>query len=237
MKDPIGKAIHDYYFKKAAENITINSNLTEDEEIPPSYFFRTLDEMPLVEKTALRLCKGKILDIGAGAGAHSIILQNENFVVTAIEQSSLSCKVLKSRGISCVENTNIFDFDKAGFDTTLLLMNGIGIAGDIIGLERLLKKLKGILKPNGQVLLDSSDIKYLFDEEDGSYWVNIANDAYYGEMTYEAKYENIISKPFKWLFVDFEKLSVIASKCGFKCEKAVDGNHYDYLAKLTISII
>ena len=233
MKDPIGMAIHDHQFKKPTENININSNLTEGEEINPSYFFRTKKEMPFLEKRALDLCQGKILDIGAGAGPHSIILQKQGFEVTALEQSPLSCEVLKARGISNVENCKINEYNVKQFDTILLLMNGIGIAGDMHGLHELFGTLKKLLNPDGQILLDSSDIKYLFEEEDGSIWLDISSENYYGEMEYQATYKNVTSSPFKWLFVDFDNLSDIASKYALKCEKLADGDHFDYLAKLT----
>ncbi len=234
MKDPIGQAIHDHYFEKSDDVVIINSNLTEGEEIAPSYFFRSIDNMPQLEKIALEHCKGKILDVGAGAGAHSIILQNAGFDVTANEKSPLSCKVLKERGLKNIACQDIFDFVQTGYDTILLLMNGIGVAEDLEGLEKLFYKLKGFISPNGQILLDSSDIIYLFEEEDGSYWVDIASDKYYGEMIYITFYKNTVSEPFKWLFVGFEKLSETASRCGFKCKKVADGNHFDYLAKLTL---
>ena len=235
MNDTIGKAIYDYQFNKPTQNILINSNLTEGEDISPSYFFRAKDEMPLIETFALNRCNGHILDVGAGAGAHSILLQKQGFEVTALEQSSLSCEVLKARGIINVENCDIYNYTTQQFDTILLLMNGVGIAGDLSGLHELLKTLKKLLKPDGQVLLDSSDIKYLFEEDDQSYWIDIASDNYYGEMVYQATYKNETSNPFKWLFVDFDNLSDIASKCAFKCEKLVDGDHFDYLAKLSIN--
>jgi hypothetical protein len=234
MKDPIGQALYDHYSSGFAKTVQIDSNYTEDESIDTSYFFRKENELPLIEKQALNLCRGKILDIGAGAGCHSKILQNKGFDITAIDISSFSCKVMKSTGINKVINSNLYELPETYYDTLLLLMNGTGLAGDLLGLKPLFEKLKKLLTKGGQILIDSSDIKYLFTEDDGSYWIDLSSINYYGEMIYTAKYNQIISEPFKWLFIDFEKLNIIANECGFACKKIGEGDHFEYLAQLTL---
>ncbi|HPE75234.1 MAG TPA: methyltransferase domain-containing protein, partial [Draconibacterium sp.] len=203
MNDPFGEAIHDYFEKGKAPDLIVNSNYTEDEKIPVSYLFRTENDMPEIEITALENCRGKILDIGAAAGCHSVILQEKGFDITALEKSEKACEVLRKRDISKVVCADIFNYSETQFDTILLLMNGAGIGETLEGLKKLLVHLKKLLTRNGQILIDSSDIKYLFEEEDGSFWMDLANESYYGEMEYEVKYKNSVSK-FKWLFVDFQ---------------------------------
>lgn len=233
MNDPFGEAIKDYFEKGKAPKIKVNSNYTEDEEILPSYFFRTEKEMPHIEREALKLCKGKILDVGAAAGCHSLILQKKGYHVTALEKSVDACEVLAKRGIQKIVNADIYTYSANKFDTILLLMNGAGIGETLQNLEKLLKQLKNLLSPNGQILIDSSDIKYLFEENDGSLWVDLANTNYYGEMEYEVRYKKATSK-FKWLFIDFEHLKEIAQKIGFGCTMVAKGEHFDYLAQLKI---
>ena len=187
--------------------------------------------MPLIEQTALKKCNGKILDIGAAAGCHSIILQKKGFNVTAIEKSGKAVEVLKKRGIQKVICSDIYQLSECQFDTILLLMNGAGIGETIAGLEKLLVHVKTLLTEKGQILIDSTDIKYLFEEEDGSVWINLANDAYYGEMEYEVKYKKSVTK-FKWLFIDFDKLKKVAKKAGLNCVLIESGENHDYLAQL-----
>lgn len=231
MNDPIGRAIADFFEKGKAPDIQIETNYTEGELLSPAYFFRTENQLPEIETKALDLCKGKVLDVGAAAGCHALILQNKELDVTALEKSKLAASVMKKRGVQKVFCTDVFHFHKNGFDTILLLMNGTGIGGTLEGLKNLLIHLKKLLNPGGQILIDSSDISYLFEEEDGSVWVDLTNDGYFGEMEYELTYNNEISR-FKWLFVDYEKLTSIADSAGLKCSLIVTGNHSDYLAKL-----
>jgi SAM-dependent methyltransferase len=233
MKDPFGEAFIDYLENGKAPDILVNTNYTENEHIPVSYFFRKMDKMPVLEKEALRLCRGKILDVGAGAGCHSLLLQKKGSDVTSLEVSELAVRALQKRGLENVIQHDIFSFKERKFDTLLLLMNGTGIGGTLVGLKRLLLHLKTLLNTNGQILIDSSDIKYLFEEDDGSMWVDISNPSYYGEMKYEVTYKK--SKlNFDWLFVDFQTLKKIALETGFSCRLVHEGDHYDYLAQLKL---
>jgi SAM-dependent methyltransferase len=167
----------------------VQTNYTEDETIPPSWFFRNEDEMPLLEKKALDLSWGKILDVGAAAGSHALVLQERGMDITALEKSGLAAAAMKKRGVKHIACTDIFHYQGNAFDTILVLMNGAGIGETLSGLKKLLLHLGNLLKPNGRILMDSSDIIYLLQEEDGSVWVNLSSDTYYGEMEYELTYK------------------------------------------------
>jgi len=231
MNDPFGQAIQEYYTKGKAPDIKVNSNYTEDETIPVSYLFRDEKAMPELEKIAFKNCKGKILDVGAAAGCHSLILQKKGFNVTALEKSGMAVEVMKKRGIVKVIKADIFEYQEKQFNTILLLMNGAGIGGNLEGLHKLLTHLKTLLLDNGQIIIDSSDIKYLFEEEDGSLWIDLTNNKYYGEMEYEVNFKRNNDK-FDWLFVDFDNLNKLAQKAGLTCHLLAKGEHNDYLAQL-----
>jgi len=203
----------------------------EADDIRISYFFRTHDEMPELEKKALHLCSGKILDIGAGSGSHSLYLQENGEDVTALDIKQGFVDVMKKRGVKNVICSDIFDYKGQGFDTLLMLMNGIGFTKNFEGLTVFLKSAKKLLNPGGQIILDSSDLMYLYEEEDGSYAINL-NEEYYGEVMYQIEYNNIKGEPFQWLYIDFDNLSLYADQVGFSCEKIFENNHYNYLARL-----
>ncbi|MGF7138442.1 class I SAM-dependent methyltransferase [Roseimarinus sediminis] len=232
--DPIGNAIYNYHFSRNNSPVKVASTLVEDEELPPDYFFRTFRQMPKLERMALRKSKGKILDVGAGAGCHSVWMQAEGMDVTALEISQLCCEVMKDRGLKNIINRSVFDLKDSKFDTILLLMNGIGIAGTTQGLENLLLHLKNLLRPGGKILLDSSDLIYLFEQSDGSFLLDINASQYYGEIDYQLSYGAIHGQTFSWLFADHVILSDIAEKNGFKTRVVEYGPHYDYLAELSL---
>lgn len=231
--DPIGHAVYDFHFNSIERPIVVHSNDFDDDTIETSYLFRTYQQMPALEKKAMSLCSGKILDVGAGAGAHSVYLQEKGFGITSLETSALCCEVLTNRNIREVVMQDIFKFNNHTFDTILLLMNGTGIAGTLSGLDVLFHRLKSLLNPGGQILIDSSDLIYLFEQEDGSVLIDISAEKYYGELTFQTEYENWKSQPFSWLYVDHDNLKNSVEKNQLKLDKIYEGEHYDYLARIT----
>jgi hypothetical protein len=113
-----------------------------------------------------------------------------------------------------------------------MAMNGIGIVGKLEALPNYFMRVKQLLAPGGQVLLDSSDIRYVFEDEDGNLELD-PEDGYYGELDYRMQYRGIKGEKFDWLYIDFDTLASYAHQHGFACEKITDGSNYDYLARLT----
>ncbi len=231
-QDPIGQAIYHYFHYNDNTPIKVNTNITEGEELPVSHLFRKYPEMPFLEKEALRLVKGKVLDVGAGTGVHSLYLQNNGFDITSIDVSELSCEIMKEQGLKNVKCDDIWTFEAEGYDTIIFMMNGIGLVKNLEGLQVFLEYIKSFLSSNGQILLDSSDIKYMFYDDD-SLWLDM-NFAYYGELEYQLTYKHYTSKTFPWLFVDFDRLRSIAFNYGWTTELIYQDDHFHYLARLTL---
>lgn len=235
MKDLFGKAMYDFQTNNSPEDIVTETSISEEDEMSVEYLFRSYDEMPKIEQKALQLAKGKTLDVGCGAGSHSLSLQNDrNLDVTAIDISEKAIETCKLRGIKNALVKNILDFEGEKFDSIILLMNGTGIFGKLENCNTYLSKLKSLLNPGGQILIDSSDIIYMFDEdEDGGKWIPSATD-YYGELTFTISYKGEKEETFDWLYLDYNTLQNAAIANGLKCELVTEGEHYDYLARLSI---
>ena len=233
-KDPMGAAIAEYHRTGRANTLRVFSSQFDEDEIPVEQLFRTFEEMPPIEQEALQLAQGRILDVGAGSGCHALALQDMNKEVTAIDISELSVKVMNERGVKDARAVDLYDERMTEtFDTILLLMNGSGIIGNIEGMERFFLRMKQLLNPRGCIYMDSSDLKYLFEEEDGSYLIDIAGD-YYGLVDFQMQYKQVKGAPFDWLYIDFDTLSYYAKQYGFTAQIVCEGDHYDYLAKLWI---
>lgn len=238
MKDLFGKAILDFQTNNSPEDLITETSISEEDEMSVAYLFRNFSGMPKLEQQALLLSKGRVLDVGCGAGSHSLYLQNEKkLVVTAIDISDNAVKACRLRGILDISKIDILEFNSnEKFDTILLLMNGTGIFGKLEHVSKYLQKLKSLLAENGQILIDSSDIIYMFDEEeDGGKWISGA--AYYGELEFTISYKGEKEAPFPWLYMDYYTLQNAAVANGLKCELVMKGEHYDYLARLTIKKI
>jgi len=229
--DIFGTAIWDYYHNDYSTDIIVHSSIAEDDVMPIPYLFRTYDQMPVIEQKALSLANGKTLDIGCCAGSHSLWLNNKGIDISGIDISEGAVTLSRKRGLKNVLHSHILNHE-GSYDTLLLLMNGTGIFENIGKIDAYLKHLKSLLTKNGQILIDGSDIKYMFENDDGSYWMD-ANKAYYGEVQMAMTYKNTRSDTFDWLYLDYETLSFYAKKNELNCELITAGNHYDYLASLT----
>lgn len=234
MKDLFGKAILDYQTNNNPEDIITETSISEADDMSVSYLFRSYKEMPKLEQKALQLAKGKVLDVGCGAGSHALYLQNERKLeVTAIDISENAIQACQLRGLKNAEVVNVLDLDASEkFDTILLLMNGTGIFGKLNQISAYLQKLKNLLNEGGQILIDSSDIIYMFDQdEDGAYEINASG--YYGELTFSIEYKREKEDEFDWLYLDYNTLQNAALANGLNCELIIEGEHFDYLARLT----
>lgn len=230
--DPMGAAIYDYHKNGVADVLRVFSSQFEEDEIPVEDLFRKYDDMPELERIALDSAYGEILDVGAGSGCHSLALSAMGKSSVAVDISPLSVMTMKERGV----DAHLIDFYDDSFcrrfDTVLMLMNGTGIIGTLENMPVFFSRLSQLLKPEGCLLIDSSDLRYLFEEEDGSLMIDLADD-YYGQLDYQMQYKDVTGEPFDWLYVDFETLSYYAEENGFKAELLAEGDHYDYLARLT----
>ena len=233
MKDLMGRAIWDYYYQENSEDLQTETSISELDDLPVSYLFRNYQEMNALEKKALDLSFGKVLDVGSGAGSHSLYLQNERKLeVTALDISPKSIEICKARGVKNAICEDLLQFSEKNFDTILLLMNGTGIFQSLEHIDQYLQKLKSLVAENGQILIDSTDILYMYDQdEDGG--VLVPATGYYGELDYYLHYKGESELPMKWLYLDFDTLENAAFANGFKIQK-IEQLEDSYLAQLTL---
>ena len=232
-KDAMGRAIADYYKMmknnhrlEKADKLRVFSPMFEEDEIPLQTLFRTYNTMPRIEKKALDMASGKTLDVGAASGCHSLVLQNRGIDVSAIDISPLSVEVMKKRGVHKAIEQDFFTLRDSRYDTILMLMNGIGIVGTLDRMPEFFRLLDKILAPEGQLLCDSSDISYVFEGD-------MPDMEYYGEQSFQMQYMDTIGEPFPWLYIDADTLRQVAEENGYHVEVVAEGEHYDYLARIT----
>ncbi|HMG08044.1 MAG TPA: methyltransferase domain-containing protein [Mucilaginibacter sp.] len=228
MKDILGQAIHDHYYKKPKHKLWINNQYGPKEEMPIDIYFRQEDDMPDIEWLALNECCGEVLDIGAGAGGHALLLQERGFDVTALEISVLAADVMKARGVNKVITADIFENQQQKYDTLLMLMNGIGLTGTLLNLKVFLQHAKRLLNQGGQILFDSSDIAYLYEGKLPD------NNQYYGEIQYQYQYNRQKTDWFPWLYVDEKTLTTIVDAAGYDIEVLLEDKYQQYLVRLTL---
>lgn len=227
--DILGAALQDYFLTGKAETLWVYNSYGEEEEMPVDLFFRSEQEMPELELKALELCRGHVLDIGAGAGSHALILQQRNIKVTALDISTRAVAIMQQRGVKDAVEMNIFEMPATQqYDTLLFMMNGIGVTGTMSGLEAFLHKARTYLNTGGQLIFDSSDISYLYQE------VPAPENVYYGEVAFSYQYKQQQGKWFNWIYVDQKTLISLATAAGWNCAIIMVDENDQYLAQLTL---
>jgi SAM-dependent methyltransferase len=226
MKDVLGTAISDFHNNTSTGKLWVHNKYGPKEEMPVDVYFRDMDSMPELEWAALHQCRGRILDIGAGAGSHALALQEMKLDISALDISPLSAAVMQARGVRNVINEDFFHLNtETVYDTLLLLMNGVGLSGTLSGLRLFLAKARTLLRPGGQLIFDSSDIAYLYDGKPPK------SPEYYGEILYQYEYRRRRSDWFKWLFIDRKTLTNIATEEGWQIELIFEDPHDQYLVR------
>jgi SAM-dependent methyltransferase len=229
MKDVLGQAISNYYYKTSTGGLWVHNDYGPKEEMPVEIYFRSADDMPELEWVALQHCKGRTLDIGAGAGSHALFLQQTGMKVAALDISPLAAGVMKARGVKDVLCQDFFQLSaRRKYDTLLLLMNGIGLAGTVDGLLIFLRKARTLLRPGGRLIFDSSDIAYLYNGRPPK------GMPYYGEVRYQYEHLRKRSEWFHWLFIDQRTLTRLAGQEGWNVKLLGKDKSGQYLVECTI---
>jgi SAM-dependent methyltransferase len=226
--DVFGEALKDQFTKPPSETLWVHNSYDEPEEMPVDIYFRNESEMPDLELKALELCRGKVLDVGAGVGSHALVLQSRGFDVTGMDISASAVSIMIQRGLEKAVEGNILKYKEDTFDTLLFMMNGIGLTGTIKGLTTFLKDVKSLLNPDGQLIFDSSDLSYLYQE------VAFPLAGYYGEVSFRYEYKSVKGNWFKWIYVDQQTLKSLAEKQGWKVEIVFEDDQDQYLARLSL---
>ncbi|TDS16180.1 class I SAM-dependent methyltransferase [Sphingobacterium paludis] len=227
-RDVYGEALYDFHkLNMLQEPLLLHSSYGDIEEMPIEVFFREQEDFPELEHIALALCDGHVLDVGAGVGSHALFLQNKGFNVEAIEYSPTAAQIMTERGVQQIIQGDFFELRDKCYDTLLFLMNGIGLAGTLEGLRHLLRHAKTLLSDKGQLLFDSSDIAYLYDE----YKIQ-KPDYYLGEIEFQYAYKGTFGKPFRWLYIDQQELIRIAREENWVVQILFEDDSDQYLARM-----
>lgn len=227
-RDVYGEALDDYFVHQEEKfPLVLHTSYGDQDEMPVEVFFRDADDFPELEFIGLSLCDGRVLDVGAGVGGHSLYLQEKGFEVHALEISQTACHIMQQRGVQHIICQDFYEFSGQKYDTLLFLMNGVGIAGDIAGFKKLLFHSKELLTEKGQLIFDSSDIGYLYED------YNIKKPSHYlGEIQYQYEYKGQKGNPFKWLYLDQNKLIKISHELGWVVQILYEDENDQYLVRM-----
>ncbi len=242
---PLGLALRDYLNGDAAAQVTVETEGEGIEVMSARHFLRDRGDFPPAEEHALALARGWVLDLGAGAGDHALALQARGLTVTALDVSPLAVEIMRKRGVRDARRGDFHGFaglsgsagagDAGGrYDTVLLMMNGIGLVGDLGGLDAFLERASRLLAPHGQILFDSTDLRLTRDlAERRALEARVREGRYLGEVRFRMSYRGRPGAWFSWLFVDPDALAGHAGPRGWRVQTLFEEEGGIFLARLT----
>lgn len=221
---PLDDALRAFRGGETEACVLVRTDAGGTEEMPIAHFFRGPGEMGSVEATALRLARGRVLDLGAGPGAHAVPLVRRGLAVTAVEILPEARRALRDGGIEDVRSDIDAVESAERFDTVLALMNGLGLCGSLDGLGPFLARVAGMLAEGGRILADSTDPREWDEPGDGRYA---------GEVHMQLGFRERWGEPFPFLFVDADTLRTVAGALGLDVDVAAWDTDGRYLASIT----
>jgi SAM-dependent methyltransferase len=229
-----GKSLFDFYNGDRTAKIILRRDDGFETALPISVFFRSEAEFFPEEMEAINLCKGIVLDIGAGSGIHSLVLQSRGLKVTAIDIDPNAVEIMIGRGIKDVRCVDVMQFGSGTYDTLLMLGHGIGMTEDIKGLSSFLEHASRLICDEGQLLLNSVDVAQTINPVHLKYHQSNKNEGrYIGEVRMQIEYKGDKGPFFGWLHLDPQTLQKIAAIKNWKSELIFQGENGEYLARLT----
>lgn len=234
--EPFGEALLVYFQGETRAQLLIRRDDSLETPVPVELFFRHPADFSSIEKEAIERCGGCVLDIGAGTGLHSLVLQRRGLRVTALDLVPQAAEIMRRRGVKDVRRADCFDFREGCFDTLLMLGHVIGLVETIAGLGRFLRHARGLVSEGGQVLLDSMDVRASVEAANVAYHeANRKAGRYVGEIRLQFEFRGRKGPFCGWLHVDADTLEQEARAAGWLSrviQRGPDGNYLACLRRL-----
>ncbi len=239
--EPYGSAIKQCYTQPDVPvSMKVHIKNVATHEVDVHMFFEQPEEFLEIDRIAYQLCRGRILDIGAGVGRFALPLQKQGLTVCAMEELPQAIAIMQERGVQDICSMELDDFlDQSivneKFDTVLMIMNGLGIVGTFDKLALFLDKIKPFLKPDGQILADSMSVN-LSKVNDFSKHIEIQkmDGKYPGEVQLKFEYQGVLGSDVAWLHIDEIALASLAEKTGWVSDVIYRDDDGTYLTRLTM---
>ncbi|MEN8203628.1 MAG: class I SAM-dependent methyltransferase [Bacteroidota bacterium] len=230
---PYGAALLAYYKGDFDAELIIRREDGFESSLPVKHFFRAESEFSTIELTAMEQCRGHVLDVGSGIGLHSIELESRGLDVMAIDICSEAVDIMHHRGVHNGQQADVFEYQGGPFDTLFIMGHGIGIVEDLVGLQRFLEHAKSLVKPDGQLFLDSLDVGRSKEPADLAYHAtNRKAGRYIGEIAMQFEFKGSRGPYCRWLHIDRGTLEDYAREAGWNCETILENENGEYLARL-----
>ena len=239
QQDAYGQAMWDYlHHGRGFEIVERDDGLAAVSSGPPAYM-APFKDWPAHQKKAIRLARGRVLDVGCGAGRVALHLQNKGLDAMGIDVSPLAIKVCKQRGLKNAKTMSITQVSsKLGiFDTIVMYGNNFGLMGSFKRARWLLRRFRAITAPDARIIAESND-PYprpghpgLRCHLDYHKW-NRSRGRMGGQLRFRIRYMKHATPYFDYLLVSKDEMRQIVYGTGWKISRFFDSKGSVYIAVL-----
>ncbi|MFQ6064211.1 MAG: class I SAM-dependent methyltransferase [Candidatus Bathyarchaeia archaeon] len=232
-EDAYGQELWAYYKGRAVFEIVERDDGYISASTYPRIYFSDYEDWPLHEKDAMRFVKGKVLDIGCGAGRHSLYLQKKGFYVLGIDSSPLAIKLCKLRGLKKAEVMPLEDiaFKPNSFDTIIMMGGNFGLFGSFKKARRMLKRFHRMTSKNAMLIAETRDPYKTENPEHLEYHkFNKRRGRMSGQLRIRIRFGKHATRWFDYLLVSKEEMKEILRGTGWRIRKFLDSEGSQYIA-------
>jgi len=234
-EDAFGQMIWAYYKGREVFEIVERDDgyIDVGSKYGPKMYFSEYEDWSLVEQKAMESVKGRVLDVGCGAGRHSLYLQKKGFDVLGIDNSPLAIKVCELRGLKKAKTMSIEDvnFKPNSFDTIIMMGNNFGLFGSFKKARKLLKKFHEMTSENALIIADTRD-PYKTDNPDHFEYhrFNKEKGRMGGQVRIRIRFRKHVGRWFDYLMVSKKEMEEILKGAGWKVKEFIDSEDAEYIA-------
>jgi len=232
-EDAFGRMLWAYYNGQRVFEIDERDDGYIEASTSPKLYFSDYEDWPQHEKKAMEYVKGRVLDIGCGAGRHSLYLQKKGLDVLGIDNSPLAIKVCKLRGLKKAKIMSIedIDFKPKSFDTIIMMGNNFGLFGSFQKARSLLKRFHKITSDDGLIVAETRDPYKTDNPAHLEYHeLNRKRGRMGGQVRIRVRFEKYATPWFDYLFVSKEEMDEILKGTGWKVKQYIDSGNALYIA-------
>jgi len=228
--EPLAVALRDHHRTGRPRRVRATRSDGVSFDIETEEYFTLDGSLADLDQLALDRCRGRVLDVGAGAGRHALALQGMGREVVAIDLSPICVSLCQERGVRDARTFDVMTIDSeeqcGRFDSIFFGMQTIGVAGGVVPLEKLLRRLQNCLEPGGALIVDSRALREAWegDESDAS--------PSRGEIVLSTRYRGWRGEHFPWVYLAEADLTDVAARAGFEMETLGSVESGEYLAVL-----
>ena len=234
-EDAYGQELFNFYINNEGAEIVERDDGFIEGTTNLSLYFAPYEQWPTHQQEAMQFAHGRVLDIGAGAGRHSLHLQNQGLEVTAVDNSPKAVELCRLRGVNDARLLPITKISRhiEPFDTIIMMGNNFGLFGNAQRAKRLLRRFHNLTFEGGTLIAETNDPYQTEDPDHLEYHeFNRQRGRMPGQLRLRVRYRKYKTPWMDYLIVSKDEMKEIVSDTGWIIDRFIDSDSSMYIVVL-----